>query len=491
MKKYVIAALLVVATLLFAGAVQATVSIGSPTIGSDTTERNTNASTTFSVSDNTLNSTTTATVNFVIASGTNVVTFDTAGLPTNTTVSSDGKTATITNWDGTAKSLPIKGTIPTTLDAVDSTLNGVTVNVGTISNNRDSTTAAINMRAANHLVLDKIRITVNDVTKSVSDGSEVRKIKVGDDIAIEITVRNNFGGSSSDGTNIDIRNIKVRAKTTNSDLDINEDDTIDVDADDEDVVEFSDLLVEDDTSDGTYNLDITIDGKDTNGARHGAEARIELRVERESHEIDVRSMSLSKTTIACDSPTTDLSVRLANIGKHDEDAVAVSVVNSALGISSRLDKIEIDEDESLSRNFNLAPKTTTPGTYTIDVISYFAGSVESHREQITLTVAACPTTTTTTTTTGTTGTGTTTGSTTGTTGTGSTTAVVVTPPSNVPSTSTSTGSTGATASVPKAKVSSTSSTKTDYSMPLLIGGIVIVVALLIVLVVLLVRPRAV
>lgn len=455
MKSYIIGALMIVATLLAAGVVNA-MTIGTPTLGGSSQERGVTVTTTFTVSDSTLSTNNTASVTFTLTSNSGY-----------STVFADNNSSSrvINSWDGTQQTFTVRAFVPLNHDAVDGSLQETALQIGTVSNNRDSSTASILMQAVNRLDLDKISFSIGGKTKTLDDGDEFDDVQVGEDLDIEITAENTFDEDDDDG---DMEDVEIRVEADDSDLDIDEDDEIDIDADSKETVSFSGLSIDEDADDGNYDIEVSADGTDQNGARHGAIAVVEINVERESHEISITSATLSRSTISCTEPATDVTVRLANVGKNDEDDVTITVQNSALGLSQRITGLVVDEDESTTRTLQISPKTDKPGTYTLDVIAAWEGSIESDRDTLTLTVSDCSTTK---------PTGTTT---TGTTTTGG--ATVVTTPTQPTTPTTPTGTPG----VPRV---TTSSKQTDYTVPLLVVGIIVAGIVLVLLVVMLTRGK--
>lgn len=442
--------------LLCAGVANAALEISaSPTLGGENQERGQTACADFEIKDTELVGTKTVTVRIESNSG--------------YTLNTTSSTYTLNNAVATA--VRVCGYVPLNMDAVDGNLNEIAHQTGTLYVNDTTATdyAPVNMQAANHLSIDKIKVIVGGKSKTVDDGDEIEDIQVGDDLSIEIAAENT--GDDDDRDN-DMSDVEISALVDDSDFDVDEEEEIDIDAGDTETVTFDGLSVSDDVEDDTYELEIKVDGRDDNGARHGEAASIDLTVERNSHDIAVRSVSLTRSTVSCDSPTTEASVYLVNIGTHDEENVAVRVENAALGINTYVSGMSLDESDSMSKTLSLSPKTDKPGTYTLDVIGYWNGNVESSRKQVTLTVAAC----------------TPSGSTTGTTG-GSTVVVTPTPVTPTPVV-TPQPTTPQPVNVPVGKVTSaSSSSKTDWTIPLLIVGIVIVLVLLGLLIAVLVRGR--
>ncbi len=437
--------------LLCASIVNAATTVTSPTIGGASQVRGVNAQTTFTVQDATFVGTKTVTVSVTSNSGYSLLFDD----------NSTSKDIQIVN--GTAVSVVIKGYVPLNHDAVNSNLVETALQVGTLS--VDGATAEVKMQAENNLKIDKIKVIVNGKSKTVDDGDEIEDINLGDELSIEIAAENT--GDEDDNDN-DMSDVEFAALVDDSDFDIDESEEIDVDAGDTETVTFDGLSVSDDVQDDTYELEITIDGTDDNGARHGEKASIDLTVERNSHDIAVRTASLTSGTVSCENPSTSVSAYLVNIGTKDEENVAIRVQNDAIGVNTYVSGISLDESDSMSKTLSISPKTDKPGTYQIDVIGYWNGGTESSRKQVTLTVAACPTSTTPS-------------------GTGTTVVVTPTPVTPTPVV-TPQPTTPQPVNVPTGKVTSATS-KTDWTIPMLIVGIVIVLVLLGLLVAVLVRGR--
>ena len=228
MKSYVLATMMILATLLVASFAQAAVVLSTPTIGGPSQERGLTVSTSFTASDASLNATTTATVDLTLTNnaGYNAI-YDTT-MPAGVTRVSD-TVARITSWDGTQKTLPIKALVPLSHDAVDDTLKPVALSIGTIAVTSTGTTGAsvpIKMQAENKLHIDNIDITIAGDSKSVDDGDDIDDIRVGDSMDIEITVENLY----SDDDDLDIESVQIQATVDDDDFDIDEDDDVDISA---------------------------------------------------------------------------------------------------------------------------------------------------------------------------------------------------------------------------------------------------------------------
>ncbi len=446
MKSHVIATMLLIA-LLCVGIANAAVTFSDVSLGSATQERGETVSETVTVTSNTAGDVTLT----ITPDAGRTITFD------------DNSTVKVVNF-ATANSsqvITIKGFIPLNLDAVDGNMREVSFSSGTLSaSGADTGSATIKMQAENSLTLYKVRVTVEGTTKTLDDGDKIKDIAVGSDIDIEIIGENTYSDNYDDG---DMSDVEFTALIDDNDFDIDESDEIDIDTDERETINFDGLRVDEDVSDDTYELEICVDGTDDNGARHGECMSVDMVVERASHEVSIDSASLTRTVVDCEQPSTSVNVRFSNIGKKDEDNVAISVINSVLGISQTVDGIPLDESDGTSRTLTLNPKVDKPGTYTLDVIAFWEGSIESDRSSITLTVAECPKDEP-----------------------KPNTTVVITP--TQPVVTPPVAPTSPADDVPRVKVSSTE--ESAWTLPLLIVGILVVIVLIIVLLVVLFKPNA-
>ena len=149
------------------------------------------------------------------------------------------------------------------------------------------------------------------------------------------------------------------------------------------------LEVEDDT----YDLEIKVEGKDTNNTLHTVTELMSVKVDKETHDVKIRSAELYNPTLKC-SRSTQLSVSVINMGTSDEDNVALTVTNEDLGLSKRgtfdLNNDPFDSDSRYSTSYPItATAEQEAGTYPINVkISYYNGAKITEKN-VDLTVEAC------------------------------------------------------------------------------------------------------
>jgi hypothetical protein len=442
---------LITAALLSVGVAQASLSIDSTVkLGSSSQTRGVNASATFNiVSTENVAATLTLTSN----SGYNIVFDDST------------KTKNLALVANVSQTVTVKAFVPLSHSAINDSLKPMAMTIGSISASDNTTATAsstVTMQAKNMLTLDTVEITVNGDSANYDDGDEISDLRIGDSISVTATAINEFNADDENG---DMENVKFVSESSTNKIDLTERESTDISADDEDTVALGSTKIEDSTKDSTYYLTVSVDGTDKNGARHGGNARVKLKVERDDYDIVIKSADLSPAAVTCAATETQLRVRVQNQGKKNSPLTAIGVASTALGINQKITDIDLDKDKYAVRTFTLNPKVNRSGTYKIDVVSYYANSGESHREQVTLNVQDCQEQP-------------------------AASQPVVTPPAVVvvqPAVNTSIPASAPSA--PKLTVT-TQDSKQDYTIPVLVGAIVVAVVFLGVLLALLVRKPA-
>ncbi|MBI4450776.1 hypothetical protein HY642_02260 [Candidatus Woesearchaeota archaeon] len=382
---------------------------------------------------------------------------------------------------GASTSFTVTADIPSNLDAVNSQNVEAAVAIGSNSvtaSDGQSTitgTGSFSMQAENNLEVRKVKVTINGDEKSAKDGGKISDILPGDKLEISVELENKF----SDNEDIDIEDVEVKAEVDDSDFDLDETEDIGtISADEIDTARFSSLTVDDEAS-GRYTLDIDVTGKDENGAKHGEHFEVKLEVDRQSHDVKIRTYSVSPTKLGCGKRDATVNVKIVNIGKNDEDNAAISVENSELNVSEKKQDIQLDKSDSTTRSIPIIVSSgAKAGTYTLTVKSFWENTIESDAKTLNIAVDSCDTTSTTTSTgTSTTSTGTTS------TSTGTTTTT---------STGTTTTPTTTTQTTVAPKPRTAEKSLFEGKEELLLGlGIVVVLALIIMMLSMLRRPKAV
>lgn len=295
---------------------------------------------------------------------------------------------------GEEKTIGFQVNVPAALDAVDSRLIEKAFKVaditftGTIAGKSSQTSTELQIQRENKLTVDKVRVCVNDRCKSVDDGDDVEGIRPGDDISVEIIVENKY--SDSDREDVEFEDVEISFEIDDGDFDEDDSETLgDLGADEQDSETFT-FSVDDDVDDGNSDMVIRVSGEDENRAFHGEEIEITLEVERDTHDVEIRSAILNPSTLTCSQDSTRVNVNFANLGKRDEDETFIEVVVDEFGITERLGPFELDEDDSRAESLTLVlPDDRDAKTYPVIVRTLYDTTVPSDEEILELVVADC------------------------------------------------------------------------------------------------------
>ncbi len=365
--------------------------ISGVTIGGENQDRIKNVSTTFTVTNN---ETSAVSVSFA----------STADSKYNVRF----EPSTVTLTAGQSQSVKAIADIPLDFNAVDTVkssadyLKPVAFKIGDIQAKVSTTviaTSELKMQAANQLEIKKARIDCEGKTKSLDDGDKMEDLKPDTTCSLEIEAENNFASDDDEDDagnelkigDIEFDTVTARALIDDSDFDVDEDQDMDgLSADDTDSVTV-DFDIAEDVDDGTYSMVITLVGKDENGAWHGEIREIRMDVVKLSHDIQIRSPSISPTSVsACDGGTVRIVSRIANFGKRDESDVAVELSVPDLKFTKRVSDIELDADDSTSVNFIVeVPAKAKPGIYRATISTFFGGTAPSNSQALEFTVEKC------------------------------------------------------------------------------------------------------
>lgn len=388
MKKLATMIAFVALLVLFAASASA-LQLSSPTIGNDDQDRVKNVSTTFSITNDA-----TSTVTGITFASTADTKFNIRFEPT-----------TVNLTPGQTVSVKVTGDIPLDFNAVETTkgssfLDEKAFVIGQIQAKIGSTvnaTADLKMQAANQLEIKKARLECGTKAESLDDGDKVENLKPDTQCTLEVEVENNFpedDDEDAQGNKLKIGDIDIDGEATieidDSDFDVDESEDVDsLGADDVESISV-DFDIDEDVDDGTFTMDIFVEGRDDNGATHGDHWEIRLEVERLTHDIQIRSPAIAPERVPCEGGSVRVTSRIANFGKRDEDEVAVELSVPELKFSKRIDQIELDEDDSTSVNFAVdVPANSKPGIYRAILATFFDNTAPSNSQSLEFSVDKC------------------------------------------------------------------------------------------------------
>jgi len=282
----------------------------------------------------------------------------------------------------------VVGSVPSTLDAggqttitlkatVPSTEQGGKHSIGQIK----ITSAELAAKVVDVNFNNKAFLTIDEVK---INGKTSGKLNLNEKNEIQVYVLNDY--------NYDVEDVTVTVDMTVDGDDLTEEsDYFDVDTDDTQdgtvTIDLSNEIVDQES----YDLKITVEGKGTNGVKQKTTQTVTVYVDRASHKIDVKEVTLSPTELQC-SRTATLKVTIENVGKSNEDDVEIKVSNTALGLDQtkanlKLDKFSGDKPE-FKGLFPLDLEKAKAGSYTVQVEVLRDGTVDD-TETISLNLKDC------------------------------------------------------------------------------------------------------
>ena len=337
---------------------------------------------------------TTAVKSFTItANGETVTISSTADSKYNVVFStaSDGTyTSTLTDlvWTGD-KTIYVKASIPDEEKSGIKTIGNIIVNSGT------SYSIPLKVTVRGRLNIGDFDATMGEKKEThnnLKDGDKINKnLKPGDPFEFNIKIENTFSKTED----IDINNIVITL--TISGIDDGEDfeeETSEFDLNpDESHSETFSFKTPVEVDEGDYAVMIDIEGEDDNGKKREASLSLTLQVEKESHDVQIRSAVLSPTKIICGG-TAVLSTTIYNFGKNSEDEVRLKIKNSELGINIDEFPIELgnellEDDSKLSKSYAIPVSKQASGLYPIEIWLYYNDDVLDDYRKLELNAEKC------------------------------------------------------------------------------------------------------
>ena len=393
-----------------------------------------------------------------------------SGVTTGYTLGLSNSSLTLGN--GSTETITLKANVPIDVDSYDSATDTLN-NIGKLK--VGSTEYQIATKVKSMLELDEIKVYVDGKKEDTLDntGDKISDVRPGSKIELKFDVENKFDDDYKNG---DIQNIEVNVKFKDSDddddfdADIDEDaDEFDLDAGEKDNTISIKFDVPGKADEKTYDLIVSVEGKDDNGAKHYITWDVELEIDRKKDDVQLESASLTNSNFKCVRSST-LRTKLTNYGSNSHKDAALSIYSKGLGLNYNFQNIYLDEDPTETDNsytkvipFNIGD-TQKAGSYYIEIRGYIDNTKQVAYKSFTVKVEDCKTTSTT--------------------KNKSSDVIVVsgTPNSGTGTTTTTTGTAGTTSTTAKPKVSTTETGFTQIRGVVIFMGIVVV--LLVVLIVL-------
>lgn len=277
----------------------------------------------------------------------------------------------------------IRGRIPQSLDAVDTNLKEAAFQVATANvelSDGSLVTVPVFMQRQNILFIDDIDVTINGKNRqSIDDNDDIDQLKPGDNLDFDIELENII----EEDSNLDIDDVEPEVSCTDeTDFDIEDADDVDVNADETESTDLQ-IDIDEDAEDGTTRCNMEAVGRDNFGARHGHAISFDIEVERESHDIVIRGISVIPDQITCSDKSFQVNVDYINLGRSDEDEVAVEVEGRVFNFLKKITNRELDEDDSDTEIFDIPiPEGLEPGVHVLQVRTFYDTTRASDSEVV-------------------------------------------------------------------------------------------------------------
>ncbi len=283
---------------------------------------------------------------------------------------------------GATRDIYVKGFVPKSFTSKKTDIGDITI----VSSGETKTVTGFFMQAENKLDIERIK----GDSETLSSGEVLDGIDAGETVDFKVKVRNAFS------EDIKIKDIEITVTIENiddsDDLDetSQEFDLKDGDSEEEVFKFFIPYYVEPDTK---FNVLIEAEGKDENGGNHYASETVKLEIDKKSDEVSITRAELTSDVLQC-VRSTDLDLLVTNTGEDDQDEVKVEVKSSALGINFKQEGISLDGSSKDDGNFRKSisvdlPDSIRPGTYPIEINTYYSRTIPSRSGRVSLTVKAC------------------------------------------------------------------------------------------------------
>jgi len=241
----------------------------------------------------------------------------------------------------------------------------------------------LSLEAESFLKIKEVVIKVNGDEESLDDGETYNDIKEGDSVKLTITLENKY--SSNDDIKIEDTYVKIE----DDNWDISEKSSrYTIKEDDEKEIEIN-FKVPDDLDDDLDRIIIKAYGDDEeNDFEHFDSYEINLEIDRENHELKIKSWELSNNPVSCKDGIVTLRTTIKNTGLDDEDEGLLRAFSGDRDLNWQkiISDIELDSGDSETFNINIPVKDKKTGIYYVQLKTYYDTDEESDSTVIKLNI---------------------------------------------------------------------------------------------------------
>ena len=156
------------------------------------------------------------------------------------------------------------------------------------------------------------------------------------------------------------------------------------------------LLINNEVDEGSYTVQIELEGEDGQGVKHSFTRDLDLRVERSNDDVRITKFEIlpSETIEACET-NVRINVEIKNFGSDRQRESALLLFSDTLGIVENIPNIELNKytnsDNNYKRtfNFNFNRKNVENGKHRIDVSAFVNSDEQADLEHKLITLTEC------------------------------------------------------------------------------------------------------
>ncbi len=243
------------------------------------------------------------------------------------------------------------------------------------------------------LRVKEIVISVNGEKQKTVDETDatLKNLMPGDEIEMKFLLENRFNDDYDDGPISGEVNVELNDNNFGDDVSESEDFDLDAGADNEGSEVTINFVVPSTAEEDSYQMDITVEGKDDNKAQYTTDWKLNLEVERDDDDVRIEKITLLPEQIAC-SETAMLTVKVTNYGNDKQNNAALIVTSSELKLNEKYPlilKAGTSDGNSVTKQLPVNVENLAAGKYAITATAYYDFDTYGDKKTVELTIDSC------------------------------------------------------------------------------------------------------
>ena len=218
--------------------------------------------------------------------------------------------------------------------------------------------------------IDRCNNLSPDLKFKIEDPDENDKFMIGENIKVKIKIENNFDEDLDFDVNAYLYDISEDDEIEDYD------DTISVDENKDEMLEFEFLIPDNVDEEKDYAVFVKIIDEDE---KYCNENYVKINIEREKYKVIIQNVKIN-SEIAC-GDYLNAEIKVKNIGSKDDDIYLV-IENSDLNISEKIEEFELekyDEDDTETKTISIkTPEGVNEGNYEMKITAFFDSGNEKY-----------------------------------------------------------------------------------------------------------------